>query len=93
MVDQDQKPSETALPVGQDSISKQELENHIQAHPIPAGHTQQVLILLGLSPQGYFDLYLADNAPFWLGKFYEMRGEKKIENGEWLDPTDEEKVY
>ena len=77
----------------QDSISKQELEKHILQFPIPPGHTQQIVILLNLSPKGFFDQYLADDAPFWLGKFYEDKGEKKVENGQWADPAEDEKVY
>ena len=33
------------------------------------------------------------NARFWLGRFYEQRGEKKIENGEWIDPEENDKIY
>jgi hypothetical protein len=43
--------------------------------------------MLNISPKGYWDQYLDDNSPFWLGKFYEQKGELKIENGQW-EPID-----
>ena len=47
-----------------------------------------------MSPKNYYAQYLADDAPFWLGKFYEDKGEKKVEHGTWAEPsTEEEKQY
>ena len=39
--------------------------------------------MINISPKVYWDQYLDDNSPYWLGKFYEQKGELKIENGHW----------
>ena len=77
------------MPESFDKITKQELEQHMtDTYPILPNHTLSAIILLNLSPKGYWDQYLDDNAPFWLGKFYEQKGEKRIENGEWTEPEE-----
>lgn len=40
---------------------------------------------VGLSPKQFWEKYLADGAEFWIGRFYEYRGEQKIQDGEWLE--------
>lgn len=47
------------------------------------GHNPSTQVMLNISPKTYWDQYLDDNSPFWLGKFYEQKGELKIENGHW----------
>lgn len=42
---------------------------------------------LNMNPTTFWDLYLKDDAQFWMGRFYEVRGEKKIEDGTWEDAT------
>lgn len=44
---------------------------------------------INLSPAVFWDKYMATGAEFWLGNFYEQRGEKIIEQGEWAEPAND----
>ena len=41
----------------------------------------------------FWDKYLATDSEFWVGEFYGLRGEKKIQNGHWEKPTLNENKY
>ena len=75
-----------------DSITEEELRNSITV-PILKGHEVQVVVPISLSLEKFWDLYLATDCEHWIGKFYDMRGEKKIENGRWDKPTSQENQY
>ena len=58
------------------------------------GHTLVATIFMNLSPNEFWDKYWSQDAELWIGKFYTEKGEKRVENGEWVTPqTDEEKKY
>ena len=47
------------------------------------GHQLSTQVMLNISPKGYWDNYLEQDSQYWLGKFYEWKGELKIEHGQW----------
>ena len=59
----------------------------MKKHKMLPGHQLAVQIMLNMSPQTYWEQYLSETAPLWLGKFYEWKDEKKVEHGEW-EPTE-----
>lgn len=60
-----------------DTISEEDLINSITV-PVLKGHAIQVVVPISLSPSAFWDNYLATDSEFWLGEFYEQRGELKI---------------
>lgn len=56
-----------------DYITKSDLEQSINSNfKVLAGHTVQNTVLMNISPSEFWNLYLAQDAPHWLCKFYEL---------------------
>jgi len=89
------KPKGAAPPPGAiDYISKSDLEAAASQLPVPENHVEYFRLCLNLPPSGFWDKYLDTDAEFWIGKFYEMRGEQNLEHGEWAEPaTEKDKKY
>lgn len=90
MVAPEEKPAAEQF----DKVTKQELEaNLTDNHPLYQGHAQYAMILLNLSPNKWFELYMDTNSPFQINNFYDEQGHKNIENGEWVDPDEDTKCF
>jgi hypothetical protein len=77
-----------------DYITKVDLEKSINQIPLVENHKEYLRMSINLSPNGFWDKYLANDAEFWMGPFMEQKGEKEVESGDWTEPaTDEEKKY
>ena len=60
-----------------DSINEEDLINSMTV-PVLKTHNIQTIVPISLSPAHFWDKYLATDSEFWMGKFYHLKGEKKI---------------
>ena len=72
----------------------EDLERLLESYPMPKDHKSMLVMAINLSPQAWFDLYLADDASYFMTDFLLDSGRAlNVENGLWRDPTDEEKMH
>ena len=49
---------------------------------------------LSMSPTNFWNKYMENESPYWIGKFYHEQGEKNVDNGAWKVPdTEKDKKY
>ena len=76
-----------------DAIKKEELEAHIKSIAIHKDHTQYLKTVVNLSPQAFFQQYLGTQGSSTFANFYIENGEQKVDAGQWVDTTDDNKAY
>lgn len=62
-----------------DYISKADLEGYLNNYPLQEGHAIQAIIPLNMPPTQYFEQYLSNEAPYFFGEFFKMRGENNVQ--------------
>lgn len=78
----------------EDYTTEKELKALFNNHTLADKHEVKLEVLLGLSCEDFFKDFVGDDAAHSLAKFYDSRGEQKIDTQPWKEAaTDEEKVY
>ena len=76
------------------ATSVEDLERHLEQYPMPKDHKSMLVMAVNLSPQAWFDSYLADDAKFFMADFLLETGKAlNVQDGKWREPTDEEKTH
>ena len=76
-----------------DTIKKDELEAHIKGIPMHKDHQLFLKTTVGLSPQAFFQAFMATSGPCAFSTFYKDNGEQKVDAGSWENTTEANNKY